>query len=166
MDKINKKNNIFINIFSTVIFFAFLVSTIWMFWSGLGKSIMNSGGQLGVSVSLPSIYYVFSCVFAVVLVVYVIFALKLKKLILVLLPLCYQLLTVLSVICFAVLASDPNNSAYVIYIITFSLFAPLYGFCELTYIWSLFLILPLFFATVIVTYKVFRMSKKEFLNKK
>lgn len=160
----NDKNLLF-NTIAVLLFVGLLVSTIWTFWSAIGDSVLNVGGKLGLSLEIPNSYYILSCVFAVALVLFVVLSYVFKNTILVMLPLVYQLLTIFSVILLAILATDLNNSAYIIYIITFSLFAPLYGFCEITYVWSLFLILPLFFASIIVTYKVFIFKKAAKLKK-
>ena len=160
MRKIIKRKKLLTNVFACILFAAGLIGAAVSFWTELGNSLFGNGSQIALGVKLSPLYYVLSCVFAALLVVLVIFAYKLKNKLLVWLPLGYQLLTILSVICFAILASNVNEDTYIITIIMFTLFSPLYGFCELTYIWSLFLILPLFFASIIIAYKVHKFVKE------
>ncbi len=161
MDNLNSNKSKPISIILVLLLIFGFVSTIFSFWSALGKSILGVGAQLAVNFSLPTVYYVLSCLFALLLLVTVVLAYRLKSVLLILMPLLYQLITVFAVICLAILATNANNNVYILYLITFSLFAPLYGFCELTYVWSLFLILPLFFATIIVAFKVIRFNNQK-----
>lgn len=165
MDKVKKRSLVITNTLSVVLFAAGLILTILPFWLEMAK-LGLFGNQLALDFKLPTYYYIMSFLFLAVLCVLTVFAYKLKNKLLALLPLCYLLFTIFVFICLAILMTSPNTEIYVLYIAAFSCIAPLYGFCEITYVWSLFVLLPLFFASIIVTYKVFKFTKEEKSNQK
>ncbi len=166
MEQSKKEKIILLNTVSSILFIAGLLLTIVPFLMNLFK--FSESNQIALTFELPVMYYVASCCFAVLLPALVVFAYIFKNKVMALLPLCYLILTVVVVICMFVLASNPNTDIYVIYVAAFSCIAPLYGFCSVTYVWSLFLLLPLFFGSIIVTFKIFKFEKleKEQNNKK
>lgn len=166
MSILSKQKSAIINIVSILLFVAGLLSTVIIFWVSLGKNLLNPSGQVALTFELPVIYYVLSCFFAVLLLALVVFAYVYKKKLLVLMPLIYEILVILSAVTFALISSNMGASAYVFAIILFSLIAPLYGFCYVSYIWCLFLIIPLLFATFIITFKLFKKDKDVFKGKK
>ena len=157
MEQSKKERIVFLNTISIILFAACLAATIAPFL----KSIFELGQNVHIATGfdLPAFYYIASCCFAALLTAMLVFAYIFKNKLMALLPTCYMVLTAVVVICMFILMSNPNTDIYVILIAAFSCIAPLYGFCYLTYVWSLFLILPLFFASIIVTVKIFKFHK-------
>ena len=161
MEKILKKKSVLINILSSVLFFGVFIASALAFWLSLGNTLFGMGTKLGLNVQLPVYYYILSCVFAISLVLLLVISYMFKSRLSVLYVVLYELLTIVTVICFAILATNPNETAYILTILMFTLFSPLFGFCYVTYIWSLFLIIPLFFASIIICFKVFKYYKEQ-----
>lgn len=166
MEQSKKERTVLLNTVSIILFIACLALTIAPFLTSLFKLGQNT--QIAMSFDLPVLYYIASCCFAALLTAMLVFAYIFKNKVMALIPMCYMVLTAIVVLCLFILMSNPNVDIYVIYVAAFSCIAPLYGFCYLTYVWSLFLILPLFFASIIVTVKIFKFEKlqKELSKKK
>ena len=164
------KNNIFLNhkrTFTALAIFFFVatfVASIIGFWGSL-STVIGAGGILNKALEFPVYYFVFSCLFAVSFLALVVLGGYFKNRLLISIPLIYFIITLITTICFAILTTDVNQAAYIITILMFAMFSPLYGFCYITYVWCLFYIIPVFFATIIVAFKVFRFHFQQKKNK-
>lgn len=166
MEQSKKERTVFLNTISIILFVACLASTIAPFLSSIYDLGQNT--PIATNFDLPIFYYIASCCFVALLTAMLVFAFVFKNKLMALIPTCYMVLTAVVVLCMFVLMSNPNTDIYIILIAAFSCIVPIYGFCALTYVWSLFLIIPLFFASIIITAKILKFEKiqKEQSNRK
>ena len=159
----NKKG--IVSIVSTVAFFGTFIATILSFVLNLLKFANNN--QMAISFDFPIYYYVLSIAFTIIICLMVGFSYYFRSKLMVLIPLCYLVVTSIVFLCLFILMSNPSVDTYVLQLMAFSVFAPLYGFwVTVNYYIALLILLPLFFASAIITYKIFKLEKLEKLEAK
>ena len=154
----NKKS--IANTVSAFLFFVSLVVTILFFVLDILKVAQNN--QMGLTFDLSVSSYVFSFIFTAIISLMVGFSYYFKSKLMALLPLCYLSVTAIVFLCLFILMSNPSVDIYVLTFIAFSVFAPLCGFwLVVKYYIALLVILPLFFFSIVFTYKIFKIEKEE-----